>query len=115
MYSDRNMTSRPLIVILGIQFFLLLFLDTVMDSRLYMYIVVRHIVKDVSHSSVCASLGGEHAVPTVLGQNGSGQNGTDKMVRTKWYGQNGTDKMVYGQNGIGQNGTDKMARTTWHG
>ena len=45
----------------------------------------------------------------VLRQNGSGQNGTnkmvlakwytekmslDKMVRTKWYGQNGTDKMV---------------------
>jgi len=40
----------------------------------------------------------------VLGQNGSGQNGTNKMVWTKWY----TDKMVlnkmvwrklYGQNG----------------
>ena len=41
----------------------------------------------------------------VTGQNGSGQNGTDKMVYgqngiqtkchcTKWYGQNGTDKMV---------------------
>ena len=30
----------------------------------------------------------------VLGQNGSGQNGMDKMV--------------YGQNVIGQNGTDKM-------
>jgi len=26
----------------------------------------------------------------VTGQNGSGQNGTDKMVWTKWY----TDKMV---------------------
>jgi len=37
----------------------------------------------------------------VLGQNGSGQNGTDKMV--------------YGQNGIGRNGMDKMARTKWHG
>jgi len=37
----------------------------------------------------------------VLGQNGSGQNGTDKMV--------------YGQNGIGQNGMDKMARTKWYG
>jgi len=35
----------------------------------------------------------------VLGQNGSGQNGTDKMVWTKWY----TDKMVL----------DKMARTKW--
>ena len=31
---------------------------------------------------------------SVLGQNDTGQNGTDKMVRTKWYGQNGTDKMV---------------------
>jgi len=25
----------------------------------------------------------------VTGQNGIGQNGTDKMLRTKWYGQNG--------------------------
>jgi len=33
-------------------------------------------------------------VVAVLGQNGSGQNGTDKMVWTKWYGQNGMDKMV---------------------
>jgi len=32
----------------------------------------------------------------VLGQNGSGQNGTDKMVWTKWY-------------------TDKMVRTKWYG
>jgi len=30
----------------------------------------------------------------VLGQNGSGQNGTDKMVWTKWHGQNGTDKIL---------------------
>src|SRR6218665_2946173 len=30
----------------------------------------------------------------VLGQNGSGQNGTDKMVWTKWYGQNGTDEIL---------------------
>ena len=37
----------------------------------------------------------------VLGQNGSGQNGMDKMV--------------YGQNGIGQNGMDKMVRTKWYG
>ena len=36
----------------------------------------------------------------VTGQNGSGQNGTDKMV--------------YGQNGIGQNGTDKMVWTKWY-
>ena len=35
----------------------------------------------------------------------TGQNGSR---------QNGTDKMVYGQNGIGQNGTDKMAWTKWH-
>ena len=37
----------------------------------------------------------------VTGQNGSGQNGTDKMVWTKWY----TDKMVL----------DKMVRTKWYG
>ena|SRR6218665_122701 len=37
----------------------------------------------------------------VLGQNGRGQNGTDKMVWTKWY----TDKMVL----------DKMVRTKWYG
>jgi len=24
------------------------------------------------------------------------------------------DKMVYGQNGIGQNGMDKMVRTKWY-
>src|SRR6218665_3302412 len=39
--------------------------------------------------------------PLVTGQNGSGQNGTDKMVWTKWY----TDKMVL----------DKMVRTKWYG
>ena len=44
-------------------------------------------------------------VAQVTRQNGSGQNGMDKMVygqngigqndiRTKWHGQNGTDKMV---------------------
>ena len=37
----------------------------------------------------------------VLGQNGSGQNGTDKKVWTKWY----TDKMSL----------DKMVWTKWHG
>src|SRR6218665_1502487 len=36
----------------------------------------------------------------VLGQNGSGQNGTDKMVWTKWY----TDKMVL----------DKMGWSKWN-
>jgi len=32
-------------------------------------------------------------------------------------GQNGTDKMAYGQNGIRQNGTDKMVDlwTKWYG
>jgi len=44
----------------------------------------------------------------VIGQNGSGQNVTDKMVWTKWY----TDKMV---GPIGQNGMDKMVRTEWYG
>src|SRR6218665_3498980 len=37
----------------------------------------------------------------VTGQNGSGQNGTDKMVWTKWY----TDKMSL----------DKMVWTKWYG
>jgi len=37
----------------------------------------------------------------VTEQNGSGQNGMDKMVWTKWY----TDKMVL----------NKMARTKWYG
>jgi len=31
---------------------------------------------------------------SVTGQNGSGQNGTNKMVWTKWYGQYGMNKMV---------------------
>ena len=34
-----------------------------MGSRLYMYVVVRRIAKDVSHSSVCASLGGDQCQP----------------------------------------------------
>src|SRR6218665_371251 len=34
-----------------------------MGSRLYMYIVVRHIDKDVSHSSVCASVVGDQCRP----------------------------------------------------
>jgi len=32
-----------------------------------------------------------YALRTVTGQNGIGQNGTDKMVQTKWYGQNGSN------------------------
>ena len=35
------------------------------------------------------------------------------MVRTKWHGQNGMDKIVYGPNGSGQNGIDIMVRTKW--
>src|SRR6218665_4056688 len=50
----------------------------------------------------------------LTGQNDIGQNGTDKMVQTKWYGQNGTDKMVRTKR-YGQNGTDKMVRTKWYG
>jgi len=57
MYSDRDVTSRPLIVILGIKF-LSFFLDKVMGSRLYT--VAHHIVKGDSHSSVFTSLGGDH-------------------------------------------------------
>ena len=48
---------------------------------------------------------------TVLGQNGSRENGTTKMV---------ADKMVCGQNGIGQMVrtkwyADKMVLTKWYG
>jgi len=43
----------------------------------------------------------QHKVHWVTGQNGSRQNGMDKMV--------------YGQNVIGQNGTGKMGRTKWYG
>src|SRR6218665_529598 len=49
-------------------------------------------------------LSGEVLIMRVTGQNGTGQNGTDKMVygqngmgqngMEKWYGQNGSDKMV---------------------
>ena len=39
-------------------------------------------------------------------ENGSGQNGTDKMVWTKCY----VDKMV-----LNKMVADKMARTKWHG
>ena len=42
-----------------------------------------------------------YSIQMVTGQNGSRQNGTDKMVWTKWY----TDKMVL----------DKMVRTKWYG
>src|SRR6218665_3910735 len=46
----------------------------------------------------------------VLGQNGSGQNGTDKMVWTKWYTDKmALDKMVWTK-WHGQNGTDKILR-----
>jgi len=42
----------------------------------------------------------------VIGQNDSGQNGTDKNgIRIKWY----TDKMVLNKM-YGQNGTDKMVQ-----
>src|SRR6218665_4144745 len=48
--------------------------------------------------------------PWVLGQYGSGQNGTDKMVWTKWYTDKmALDKMVW-RKWHGQNGTDKILR-----
>ena len=50
-----------------------------------------------------------------IGQNDSGQNGTDKMVWTICY----TDKMLIDKivqiNWYGQNGTDKLVRTKWYG
>ena len=56
MYSDRNVTSRPIIVILGIKFFLSFFLNKVMGSRLYMCTVVRHIVSKMLVIVLCALL-----------------------------------------------------------
>src|SRR6218665_3362516 len=63
MYSDRNVTGRPLTVhvIVGITLFYYSSYIKLwaLGCTMYMYIVVRHIVKDVSHSSACASLGGD--------------------------------------------------------
>ena len=84
--------------------------------------------KFIYSGHIYSSSSGPLLLRGVTGQNDSGQNGTDKMVWTKWYtdkmvldkmvwtkwyGQNGMDKMVYGQNDIGQNGIDKMVRTKW--
>jgi len=41
---------------------------------------------------------------------GLGQNGSGRMVRTKWYGQNGIRAKWYWTKWHGQNGTDKMVR-----
>ena len=44
----------------------------------------------------------------VTGQNGSGQNGTEKMAWTKWYTDKmSLDKMVWTK-WYGQNGTEKL-------
>jgi len=51
-----------------------------------------------------------HIAILVLGQNGSGQNGKDKIVWTKWYmDKTVLDKMVWTK-WYGQNGTDKILR-----
>ena len=47
----------------------------------------------------------------VTGQNGSGQNGTDKMIWTKWY----TDKMVWTKWYTDKMALDKMVWTKWYG
>jgi len=39
----------------------------------------------------------------------------DKMVRTKWYGQNGIRTKWYWTKWHGQNGTDKMVRIKYYG
>ena len=47
-------------------------------------------------------------------KNGSGQNGTDKVVWTKWYTDNLVlDKMVRTKRDE-QNGIYKMGRTKWY-
>src|SRR6218665_2328647 len=67
MYSDRNVTGRPLTVhvIVGITLFYYSSYIKLwaLGCTMYMYIVVRNIVKDVSHSSVCTSLGGDQCQP----------------------------------------------------
>ena len=60
---------------------------------------LRKVLKSTAARILTHSQATEHrwrwVVVTVnLGQNGRGQNGTDKMVRTKWYGQNGTDSII---------------------
>src|SRR6218665_530366 len=57
--------------------------------------------KNVLISSMSQDWVGIDLDGTVLGQNGSGQNCSDKMVWTKWY----TDKMSL----------DKMVWTKWYG
>jgi len=61
-------------------------------------------------SKASTAVSGHHGAPKprVSGQNGSGQNGTDKMVRTKWYEQNGIRRKLYWTKRYGQNGRDKM-------
>src|SRR6218665_179860 len=44
-----------------------------------------------------------------------GQNGMDKIVRTKWYGQNGTRTKWHWTKWYGQNGRDKMVRIKYYG
>ena len=47
------------------------------------------ITHDVSFFLYCKEI--LYVIRRVTGQNGFGQNGTDKMVRTKWHGQNGSN------------------------
>jgi len=53
------------------------------------------------HCEISSPIYATYVYIRVTGQNGSGQNGTDKMVHGQNIGQNGTDKMVL----------DKMVRT----
>jgi len=57
----------------------------------YCVLTYAHVV--VSYKECWYSVGDVYSnriwcMKAVIGQNGSGQNGTDKMVRTKWYGYN---------------------------
>src|SRR6218665_218170 len=61
----------------------------------------RYMGRGIKSSPLAAERSIRRDAKTFLGQNRSGQNGTDKMVWTKWY----TDKMVL----------DKMVRTKWYG
>src|SRR6218665_857400 len=68
---------------------------------IYLFINNRIVVLLLHNTCMHADCRCRRRLTWVLGQNGSGQNGTDKMVWTKWY----TDKMLL----------DKMVRTKWYG
>src|SRR6218665_3677267 len=71
--------------------------------------------KNVLISSMSQDWVGIDLDGTVLGQNGSGQNCTDKMVWTKWYTDKmSLDKMVWTKWYTDKMSLDKMVWTKWY-